>query len=242
MIELRLAVDVTVSASPALLAAVTELAKALAGMGALTLPQPPQVIPPPVVLAVDPAPDPDLTAAPEAPVAPAPAEPIQSSPAAALIEQAKAPSPGRVSWRTAERAEILRREWPKGTANTDIRAMMECCDGLPIPHNFADLVSVWAGKFGLRRPEGSRSPPMPRPSQPPAKPVRFAHERPSAAIVVPPPALPPALPAHPETVEMTFDQLKKYASAFGIPYDGRQVDQVNKIRARSNLPPVVQIG
>lgn len=89
----------------------------------------------------------------EAPVTkalPPPALPGQNAPAAA-------PPPMRRSrrvlgnYRTPERAEILKRDWPAGRFAHEIADEMNALEGPPVP---VDLMTQWAAMLGVKRPPG----------------------------------------------------------------------------------------
>lgn len=75
--------------------------------------------------------------------------PRQNAPAAVEAARRRAPN-GK--YRTPERLEILKRDWPAGRYVHDIIAEMNALPGEPVPDQ-TRLVQ-WAGQYHLKRPEG----------------------------------------------------------------------------------------
>ncbi len=208
---------------------------------ATAVPEPPKPNQPPPaptartepVATADPPPEPE----PAAPPAFVPRQPSSVS----------APVAPRAAndWRTDERKAELTRRYAAGEDMTVIRLALAEMDGARVPDRNAPLWG-WVSALNLRRDT---------PSEPLAQPtramVRAAEDTSRTLPIAPPPTrtagtnpmgaaakLPP--PSEDGKIYASFAEIRAWAGAYGIAYDGTQMDRVNKLRAAKSLPPLVQ--
>lgn len=124
------------------------------------------------------------------------------------------PAPARAGgWLTEARKEIIRREWPAGTSNVALRALLERAGGPPVPDS--SRVATAAANLGVRRPQGFDGTRTPR-------------------------AAAPAVPDL-SAVEAEFDTVRQWAAQQGLAFDG-DMQLVNHRRARLGLPAFVLVN
>jgi hypothetical protein len=121
----------------------------------------------------------------------------------------------------------------------DIIARLDALPGDPI---VPGRIAPWAAELKVKRPEGfigqlARTK-LGLPEAAPVVPAPVVQEAPPPAPAPKPPALP--APAENGKVYAGFRQIRAWAGFYGQPYDGGNIDRLNKFRMAKGLPPVVQ--
>ena len=185
---------------------------------------------------------------------------------AGAIPPPSAPSlkPKRMKWGTAARDAVLREHIPAGTAKRDIMRLLEAASpDVPMPREWQHVLAR-SNRLGLRRPETEGTTRLLRARAAKRQQVAVAVSnqargaalaqarveaapRPTPALAASappdPPRSPPTLPdPDPATgrIYAPFAAIRAWAGFYGLPYDGSNMDQVNKLRAAKGLRPLVQ--
>ena len=161
------------------------------------------------------------------------------------------PAPGG-DWRTPAREAVLLKLWGEvGPTHRDIWLAMQQIDGPTMPKDPANLVH-WARKLKLpdrpMRPDVAASnvrrgvaAAEARATQPPLRPASVASPPQPTSSTARPPGSAPRLPAASNGMHhCSYNQIKEWASHYGIIYNGANIDAVNKRRKLLGLKPVVQ--
>jgi hypothetical protein len=83
------------------------------------------------------------------------AAPCAPAPAAVVPVRGRRKAGPAPTYRTPERSAVLKRDYPAGRQNHEIRAEMARLPGDPLPPS-GQAISTWAFQLGLRRPAGFR--------------------------------------------------------------------------------------
>jgi hypothetical protein len=195
---------------------------------------------------------------PQVPSVAVPAPAVASVPPTAKLPK------GKPRWSSPARDAVLREHWPLNTPPDAIWALLVAAEPeRPMP-KVKDYIAQRAAYIGLKRPasrfaekmaaaRAARRGAVTVPEDIPAAIPAAAPAGPREALAVdqaPPPSQPAPVASAPRPPQLPpasggkvyarFADIRAWAGFFGVPYDGGNLDRVNKLRAAKGLPPLVQ--